>query len=194
MRIENEFKVPLPVGEAWALLLDVPTVAPCMPGVQLTEVVDPRTFRGVASVKLGPVQLALRGEAVLKEVDEAGRRAVVEAQGTDAKGRGAAKSKVEFRLVPEGAAATRVEIVTDLGLTGMIAQYGRASGLIGEVANQILTQFSANLARQIAEQRAAPAGQGGPGRRGGSSISGFGLLFGALRSWLRRWLRPRHSA
>src|SRR5262245_42051179 len=88
MRIENAFTVALPVAEAWATLLDIPAIAPCMPGAELTAVEDERTYRGQVKVRLGPVAVAFQGRAKLEEVDEAARTVRVKASGTETKGRG----------------------------------------------------------------------------------------------------------
>jgi carbon monoxide dehydrogenase subunit G len=159
MRIENSFDVPLSVDDTWRTLLDIPSVAPCIPGVELTDVVD-GVFRGIGRVKLGPVQLALKGEASLADVDETVHMATVKGRGRDEKGRGATEASVQFKLVSKAPNVTTVSTVSDIQLSGMIAQYGRASGLISEVAAQIVSQFAANLSRKLGNQAIAKAGAG----------------------------------
>ena len=157
MKIDTSFTVPVPPGAAWPLLLDVPRIAPCMPGASLTQDLGDRRYKGQATVKVGPVQLQFAGEASVTQVDEAVRTARVVAKGADAKGRGSASANVDFALVPEGD-GTRVNVVTDLNLVGAVAQYGRAAGLLKEIANQIVKQFADNLRDEIARsQPAAPA-------------------------------------
>jgi uncharacterized protein len=189
MQIETSFGVPAPVERAWAILTDVPRIVPCMPGAQLTETIDARSFRGTATVKIGPMQLSFAGEAKIEEQDETARRVRVAARANDTKGRGGAQARLGFVLVPDGA-GTRVDITTDLQLNGAVAQYGRGVGLIKEIANQLVSQFAANLKTQIDQQPAptaavevvaTPAPVAKP-------ISGIRLVLGALRALLARWL------
>src|SRR5262245_19836714 len=154
MKIENSFTVALPVAEAWTTLLDIPAIAPCMPGAELTAVEDERSYRGQVKVKLGPVAVAFQGRARLAEVDETSRTVRVKASGTETKGRGSAQADVTVRLQPDGA-GTRVDIASDVALAGAVAQYGRAQGVIADVAQVIIDAFAENLRRQIGE-RAAP--------------------------------------
>jgi len=156
MEFENTFEVPLTPAEAWKVLLDIERIAPCMPGAELTEVVDKETYKGKVTVKLGPVQLSFAGEAKFEEIDEAGLKARVKARGNDAKGRGTASSTVEFRLEP-APAGTKVVVKTDLTMTGAVAQYGRGVGMIREVAGQLMNQFAASLKAQLAASAPPPA-------------------------------------
>ncbi len=100
MEFDNSFEVPLPPAEAWKVLLDIKRIAPCMPGAELTEVVDQDTYKGKIGVRLGPVALTFAGIVKLEEIDDAKHTARVSAQGTDAKGRGGANAASLFRLEP----------------------------------------------------------------------------------------------
>jgi uncharacterized protein len=203
MQIQNSFAVPVEPATAWRLLLDVPRMARCMPGASLTEARDDRSYAGNVVVKLGPVRLAFAGEARITELDEAGRRAKVEAKGSDTKGRGSAQAKLDFALAADGA-GTRVDVTTDLQLTGSVAQYGRGAGLIKEVANQLVGEFAGNLARDIAASEppaeAAPAASSGDAPPPAPSapvapppaaapVSGLGILAKALRALIGDWLK-----
>jgi uncharacterized protein len=205
MQIQNSFTVPVEPATAWRLLLDVPRMARCMPGASLTEAREDRSYAGNVVVKLGPVRLAFAGEARITELDEAGRRAKVEAKGSDTKGRGSAQAKLDFVLVAEGT-GTRVDVTTDLQLTGSVAQYGRGAGLIKEVANQLVGEFAGNLARDIAASEAPPpvaptsAGQSADAAPAAPSapvsappaatpVSGLGILARALRALIGDWLK-----
>jgi len=164
MQFTNRFELSLPPAEAWPLLLDVRKVVPCMPGAEIVEVIDERTFKGRISVRLGPVGLAFLCNARFEEIDSAAMRARVKADGADAKGRGTAASEIEFRCMP-CAAGSEITITTDLTLSGAVAQYGRGVGLIQTVAGQIITQFAHNLEAAIAHGAPgeADAGQATPG-------------------------------
>lgn len=157
MEFDNSFDVPLAPEQAWSVLMDIPRIAPCMPGAELTEVVDAQHFKGKISVRLGPVALAFAGRVEIDSIDETGRSARVKAQGSDAKGRGAANATATFHIEPitEG---SRVMIHTDLMLSGAVAQYGRGVGMIQATAAQIIGQFAGNLRTQFAQQPPPPKG------------------------------------
>ena len=148
MRFRNAFDVPLPPEEAWAVLTDIPRIAPCMPGAVLTEQLDGRTYKGNVGVRLGPVVLTFAGIAVFEEIDPVAHTARVKATGTDAKGRGGANSLVSF-AVTQSDAGSHVIVDTDLSLSGSVAQYGRGAGMIQDVAAQLIKQFSGALREQL---------------------------------------------
>src|SRR5215211_8753253 len=158
MQFSNSFEVPLPPAQAWAFLLDIQRIAPCMPGAELTEVVDESTYKGRVAVRLGPVALSFAGTAKFEDIDHAAHKARVKAQGSDVKGRGGASANVNFALEPV-ADGTKVVIDTDLNLSGSVAQYGRASGMIQSVAAQIISQFAAALRGEIAKSHATPVAE-----------------------------------
>ncbi|HEY2136776.1 MAG TPA: SRPBCC family protein [Xanthobacteraceae bacterium] len=159
MEFDNSFEVPLPPAQAWPVLMDIERIAPCMPGAQLTEVVDKSTYKGNISVRLGPVALTFSGLVRFEEIDDANHTARVKAQGTDAKGRGGANAAATFRL-EETPGGSKVLVHTDLTLSGAVAQYGRGVGMIQATAAQLMKQFAENLKSQPAMARpaAAPAG------------------------------------
>jgi carbon monoxide dehydrogenase subunit G len=156
MEFDNSFEVPLAPAQAWAVLMDIRRIAPCMPGAALTEVIDAQNFRGKIAVRLGPVALAFAGRVQLDTIDEANRSARVKAQGSDDKGRGSADATATFRIEPADA-GSRVVIHTDLMLSGTVAQYGRGVGMIQATAAQIIGQFAGNLRAQLAREPVAPA-------------------------------------
>jgi len=161
MKFDNAFELPLPPDRAWGALLDVPRIAPCMPGAELVEVESERSFKGKVSVRLGPVALTFAGRATIEEIDNDNHTARIKAQGLDAKGRGGANAVVDFRLLPSEA-GSRVEISTDLMLSGAVAQYGRGAGVIREVAAQLTDEFSKNLRHDLVAREPAAAADGAP--------------------------------
>ena len=163
MEFDNTFEVPLPPEQAWPVLMDIQRIAPCMPGAQLTEVVDKTTYKGNIGVRLGPVALTFAGLVKFEEIDDANHTARVKAQGTDAKGRGGANAAASFRLEPT-AAGSKVLVHTDLTLSGAVAQYGRGVGMIQATAAQLMKQFAENLRKQLAASApaAAPAAAAAP--------------------------------
>ena len=187
MEFDNSFEVPLRPGEAWPLLMDIRRIAPCMPGAEVTDVVDATTYKGRIAVRLGPVALAFAGVVKLEELDGVNYKARVKAQGTDAKGRGAANATASFHLEP-APGGSKVLVHTDLALSGAVAQYGRGVGIIQATAAQIMSQFAANLKAQIAAQPAAAALEAAPPTA--RPISGISLMakvvWDAIASWFRR--------
>jgi uncharacterized protein len=147
MRIENSFDVAAPPEAAWELLMDVPRVIPCMPGARLSETVDDDHWKATMAVKLGPIALTFDTAVARETADTEARRAVLSADAREAKGRGSAKATIESTLTSQDG-GTRVEIVTDLALTGPVAQYGR--GLVQSVAGQLTASFASCLQAQLA--------------------------------------------
>jgi carbon monoxide dehydrogenase subunit G len=184
MKFDNSFVVPMPPAEAWRLLLDVPAIAPCLPGAEITETLGERRFRGRAAVKVGPVQLGFDGEAEILDVDDAAMTARVVAKGAEKKGRGHASATVDFALAADPAGA-RILVVTELNLVGVVAQYGRGVGLIKDIAGQLIGQFARNLESLI---RAAAGEEGVVAPAGGTPASGLGLVGGAIGAAVRRKL------
>ena len=148
MEFTNKFRVPLPLEEAWQLMLDVPRIMPCLPGARLTEVLGPDKYRGSVTVKLGPIKLSFDGKAELIRKDDVNHIAWLEGSGTDPKGRGTAESKFSFALQTVDGGTT-VTVTTQLQLSGAVAQYGRGSGMIAEVVSHILAEFERNLASSL---------------------------------------------
>jgi carbon monoxide dehydrogenase subunit G len=156
MEFDNSFEVPLPPDRAWPVLMNIRGIAPCMPGAQLTDVVDDKTYKGNIGVRLGPVALTFAGTVVFEEIDNDNRTARVRAQGNDAKGRGSAQARATFRLEPS-LAGSKVLVHTNLTLSGAVAQYGRGVGMIQATASALMKQFADNLKKQLAEPLAADA-------------------------------------
>jgi carbon monoxide dehydrogenase subunit G len=145
MQLEHSFTVPATVDEAWKVLTDIERVAPCMPGAAL-ESVDGDNFTGTVKVKLGPIGLTYKGKASFTEKDEAAHRAVLNAQGRDARGNGTASATVTATLA-ETEGKTKVNVVTDLDITGKPAQFGR--GVMVDVGNKLIGQFADCLAGKL---------------------------------------------
>jgi carbon monoxide dehydrogenase subunit G len=192
MKLENAFEVPLPPPEAWALLLDIERIAPCLPGASITEIVDDKNYKGQVALRLGPVALSFVGKAGFVEIDGAKHCARVRAQGADNKGRGGANAEVQFRIAPADG-GSKVIIDTDLTLSGSIAQYGRGAGIIQATAEQLVGEFADNLRRQLSESSvAAEPGDGaaapevGAGAPGAVPIAGFRLMLRVLWNAIMR--------
>lgn len=155
MKLENSFEVPASPDVVWGYLLDVEQVAPCMPGAELTEVVDDRTWKGKVTVKLGPVTLAYAGTVVMEERDDDAHRAVLQAKGTETRGKGTARATVTAALEPASGGGTRAELTTDLTLSGAAAQLAR--GMLGDVSGKLTQQFADCLAQRLSQLGAETA-------------------------------------
>tara|TARA_B100000530_G_scaffold263182_1_gene176090 strand:- start:130 stop:717 length:588 start_codon:yes stop_codon:yes gene_type:complete len=187
MEIKNSFTVSSDIKTSWNILLDIERIAPCMPGAELTAVIDDTHYKGNAKLRVGPVSLTFSGEAEITEVDEVNFTAKVHAKGNDTKGRGAADAYVVFALSEDGE-QTRVDVSTELNLSGSVAQYGRASGLIDAIASQIISDFTDNLESEIANEKtlsteikkSTDRNQTGVSKKSDNSISGLSLFFRAI--------------
>jgi carbon monoxide dehydrogenase subunit G len=146
MDLQNSFVVPSDIDTAWKQLQDVEGLAPCMPGATLVSH-DGDDFTGSVKVKLGPVSMVFAGQARFVSKDEATRTVVIEGSGKETKGTGTAKGLVTAVLVEEAPDRTRVDVTTEITITGKAAQFGR--GVMQDVAARIIDQFSANLAAMM---------------------------------------------
>src|SRR5919206_2665668 len=162
MRIENVVEVDAPLERVWALVNDIPRVAPCMPGAALTGVLDDSTYEGTVAVKLGPLRMSYKGKVVVEEVDEVNHSARLAASGRDTKGAGTARASVQTRLEAAGDTHTRLQVTSDVQLTGKVASFGRG-GAINDVAPRLFGQFADCLRATLeAQPTAATAGAGAP--------------------------------
>jgi carbon monoxide dehydrogenase subunit G len=158
MQIDNAFTVAAPAGSLWVYLLDVEKVAPCMPGAELTEVVDDHTWKGKVEMKFGPVAMSFAGTVVVDSRDDDSHRISLTAKGMETKGKGAANATVTSWLEPgpqEG--STTVKMSADITLTGAAAQLSR--GLLPEISKQLTQRFADCLETAMtAEQTIEPSG------------------------------------
>ena len=166
MELQHSFSVPVDVDRAWAVLVDIEQVAPCMPGAAL-DTVDGDEFTGSVKVRLGPIGITYKGKARFVEKDQVAHRAVIDAQGKDARGNGTASATVTATLHPQDD-STRVEVNTDLAITGKPAQFGR--GVMVDVGNKLIGQFADCLAGKLAKP-AGPAADG-PAPAAPAAVSG----------------------
>lgn len=182
MLITNDFEVAQPVAKVWQFFGDIPRVAACLPGAELTEALGEDTYGGKVAIRMGPVRLRFAGTAEITERDEAAKRIVVHATGADERGRGQAAMVVSATLSESGR-GTKVAVTQDLQLAGAAAQYGR--GMIADVTAVLMRDFSANLANQIAS---AERGES-PAQMSASPAGGLGIGMRAAMMALRRVFR-----
>lgn len=148
MEITNSFTVDVAIDEAWALLTDLEGIAPCLPGAKLTGVED-EVYSGGIKIKVGPVTSEYKGSAEFVEKDEVHYKCVINGKGRDTRGAGNAQALITAQMVAENAEQTRVDIVTDLKVSGKVAQFGR--GVMQDVSTKLLGQFADCLEKKIAD-------------------------------------------
>ena len=143
--MENEFTVEAPAEQAWETLLDLERITPCLPGAVLEEESGDE-YKGTMTIRLGPVTQKYNGTVSFEETDEESRRAVLKADGKDARGQGTASATITSTLTEEDG-GTKVHVETDMHLTGRAAQFGR--GVQQEVATKLINQFAECLEKEI---------------------------------------------
>ena len=195
MQLENSFTVGAPPERVFAYLLDVNKIVGCVPGAELSEVVDPNTFKGKVKVKVGPITVAYNGTAKIADRNPTEHSATLEAEGRETTGPGSARAKA-FMSVTADPAGSLVKIVTDYSVAGRVAQFGR--GVMEDVSRRIVHEMAACIKANVeaGEPGSDVGGDGtgtGPGAgaspSAGSSpatarpINAFGLLFSVF--WAR---------
>ncbi|NHA69545.1 SRPBCC family protein [Phycicoccus flavus] len=153
MDLKHDFTVPADVETTWQTFMDLERVGSCFPGATVTEVTEDG-FSGTVKVKLGPIALQYSGSGRFVEKDDAAHRAVIEAKGKDKRGNGTAGATVSIQLEPDGT-GTKVDVVTDLAVTGKPAQFGR--GVMQDVSDKLLGQFVACIEGELTGAGSAPA-------------------------------------
>ena len=165
MQMQNEFTVGVPVETAWAVLTDLEGIAPCMPGAKLTGR-EGDDYMGTVKLKVGPITANYAGVATFAEKDDAAHRAVIDARGKDARS-GNANALITATLHDEGGDRTRVAIDTDLQVSGKLAQFG--TGMMAEISNKLLAQFTACLEAKL---DAGDLGAAGAGSTAAADVTG----------------------
>ena len=154
MDLNHEFVVNVPVAEAWVILTDLERIAPCLAGAELHEV-HGDVFKGGVKIKVGPIVAQFKGEAQFVELDAVNFRAHLKASGRDIGGKGNASATITAQLTPITPTSTSVNVVTDLAITGKVAQFGR--GALADISEKLIAQFADNLNALIDREGGAPA-------------------------------------
>jgi uncharacterized protein len=193
MLIKNDFEVAEPVEKVWAFFENIPQVAACLPGAELTDNLGNDKYKGGVAVRMGPVRLRFAGTADITERDEAAKRIVVHASGAEEKGRGQASMIVTATLARSGR-GTKVGVTQDLQLSGAAAQYGR--GMISDVTAVLMRDFSANLQDRIdrAERGESPEQLAAAAAEAKGFTVGLRAAMMALRRVFRRFFAPYQAA
>ena len=147
MEITKTFVVRAVPDAVWAFLTDPQRVAGCLPGAAITGQVDERTYAGTITVKVGPVSTSYRGEVRFERLDATGRTAELVASWQDVRGKGGADLRMTSRLVERTPGATEVTVVSEVNVTGILAQMGR--GMIQDVGDQLFEKFTAAVSAAL---------------------------------------------
>jgi carbon monoxide dehydrogenase subunit G len=194
MQLENSFSVGAPPDRVFAYLLDVNKVVGCVPGAELSEVVDPTTFKGKVKVKVGPITVAYSGTAKIANRNDTERSATLEAEGRETTGPGSARAKALMSVQPEGAGST-VKITTEYSVAGRVAQFGR--GVMEDVSRRIVNDMAACIKANVESQETHnPSGTSGAATGGdlpspppqvtAKPVNAVGLFFAVLWTGVRR--------
>jgi carbon monoxide dehydrogenase subunit G len=193
MLITNDFEVAQPVEKVWKFFGNIPQVATCLPGAELTEDLGGEKYQGRVAIRMGPVRLQFAGTAEIAERDEAAKRLVLNAAGAEEKGRGQASMVVTATLA-RSSRGTKVSVAQDIQLSGAAAQYGR--GMISDVSSVLMRDFATTMQDRIERiERGESAEQIAAG--GTSPASGLALgmraAVMALTRVFRRFFVPYHA-
>ena len=191
MLIKNQFDVAEPLDRVWEFFGDVPQVAACLPGAELSEDLGDDSYAGTVGVRMGPVRLQFAGTAKIVERDDAAKRMVIDASGADQKGRGQASMTITAVLASAGS-GTRVNLDQDLELAGAAAQYGR--GMIQDVTTVLMGQFASNMQQRIGRIQRGESLEGLDGRSASGVSIGMHATRLALMRVFRRFFRPYQPA
>ena len=145
MELSNDFEVSAPIEKVWEVINDVELIAPCLPGAQLEEVENDE-YKGFVKVKVGPITAQYKGVAKFVEKDDSNHRVVIRGEGRDTRGAGNAAADITASL-ESTAEGTRVNVVTDLKITGKVAQFGR--GVMADISKKLMGQFADNLSELV---------------------------------------------
>jgi len=190
--------MPAPADVVWTCLLDIASVAGCMPGAKITERIDEQHYRGTVTVRVGPATMSFRGQVEVASIDAGTRTLRLLGKGTDSTGTSGASMDLTARVEAAGTTSNLVG-TSEVSMSGKAAAFG--GRVMSGVADQILKQFAGNFAARVAAQASAPAstdspgaGPAPPGAAGEASsapaqapteLNGLALLWAVLKDWLR---------
>lgn len=187
MQITKTFAVPATPDAVWALLTDPHRVASCLPGAAITGQTDERTYAGTITVKVGPVSTSYKGTVRFERLDTRARTAEIVASGQDVRGKGGAEMRMTSKLVQRAPRETEVTVVSDVNVTGILAQMGR--GMIQDVSDQLFQKFTAAISAALESAGPAPAARTEGAARQAEPIQVVSLGAQAVGRALRRAAR-----
>lgn len=185
-KIEEKFELQAPVERVWKYLIDPARVAVCLPGAELLEQQDERTYLGAVKVKVGPVTMSYKGTVKFTEVDEQAHQVRLVGEGREAGGGGSAKMTMVSKVTPLSGGGSLVEVTTEMELVGKIVQFGR--GMIEEVSRQLFRQFSACVKQHLEVVEESQAATEEPPVAEARAVSAAPLAMRALWAVLVRFV------
>jgi len=191
IRIEERFVVKAAAGEVWEFLVDPRRVVGCVPGGELAELIDGRTFRGVIRVRIGTVTVSYRGRVRLAEVDAAAHRVKIVGEAREGAGSGSARLTLDSWLVPRPEGSTEVVARIQADVFGRIVQLLR--GMIEQFAREVFRDFAACVRATVEAERGQPGASAAPAPRP-EPLRAIPLLLRALRTWIAGLVGPRDGA
>ena len=189
-KIEEEFEVRAPVQQVWEYLIDPAKVVVCIPGAELLEAQDERTFVGAVKVKVGPMTMSYKGLMKFTEMDEQGHQVRMVGEGREAGGAGSAKVTMLSKVAPRDGGGSLVVVNAEVDLVGKIVQFGR--GMIEEVSRQLFRQFSACVKQRLevdneAQPSGAQAAEAQPPEAEREALSAAPLVLQAMWAVIKRF-------
>lgn len=175
VKIEKTFQVSEPIDKVWAFLSDPRRVATCIPGAEITEQVDDKTYKGAIKVKVGPSVTDYKGEVQIVRLDNATHEIELVGKGQDVRGKGSASMTMTGKLRALDAGSTEMVSVSELNVVGILAQMG--ARVINEVSNIMFQQFTTTFRQKLQGGEATDSAIASP-----KPISGLGLAFSALKA------------
>lgn len=189
VHIEKTFPLPGPADAAWALLQDLEAVAGCMPGAKITERIDATRYKGTVTVKVGPAALSFRGEVEVRDICAAAKSLRLLGKGTDSTGTSGAAMDLTARIEAAHDGSSNLLGASEVSMSGKAATFG--GRMMNTVADQILDQFAANFAAQVAVLSVAPTGAAAPAPARAAELDGLALAWAVFRDWLRGFFRKK---
>ncbi|MGP8160264.1 MAG: SRPBCC family protein [Candidatus Dormibacteria bacterium] len=184
MELETSFKVAAPPARVFSYVTDVRQVVTCVPGAELTEIVDAKTYRGKMSVSVGPMKVAYSGTAQIRDQDDANHAVTVEGIGKETGGSGSASASARLSVVADGEGSV-VKVVTDYTIRGRVAQFGR--GIIEDVFRSVIEDMGRRIKAAVESEPPAEGAVGGGAATAvltqTEPLNAFGLVFRVL--WAR---------
>jgi carbon monoxide dehydrogenase subunit G len=148
MKFEQTIDLPgAAPDKVWAFVMDVPSMAKCIPGCEGVEDLGGNKYKAIVKIKVGPIGLALASEISIVEKDEVNKTASLLVEAADKRVGGAVKATMSMKLTAEGD-GSKLEVSTDANVMGRIGDFGQP--IIRKKADQTLQEVAANLRKELA--------------------------------------------
>jgi carbon monoxide dehydrogenase subunit G len=168
MKLQHQTEVNATPEDVWAFLQDTRAVVGCMPGAELVDDLGDDRYEGLMRVAIGPLKMNYAGKASVVERNSELHRMVIDASGRDKRGSGAVTAHVQLQVAAVDS-GSRIDVVTDVDLSGRIASLGRG---IRDVSNGMFVEFADQLGSRIENpNQASPVSAGATSARTRESIA-----------------------